>query len=198
MSGIRYALKHGDRTTSGGMLMASGAGFMTHHGVLVGVEGDLATCPACKGHGRVQNDCRPNFDLMGRQLLVSGARVYCGCASPPFVIHSQWDFRVEVLAGGHAPDSSGGQDEQVAAAHRLTATSAAAAASQFDEKIRCVDEQGTPIPGVPYFIRDQFGNTHKGVTDEMGCCPRIKTDGPGTLDATFGIEALDLWAREGQ
>lgn len=104
MADIRYALRDGDATTTGGVLIAKGF-FFTHHGKTVALEGDTATCPACKAQGRVYNDCTPNFDVMGMRLLVSGARVYCKCAEPPRVIHSQQDFSIEVVAGtGRNPE----------------------------------------------------------------------------------------------
>lgn len=196
MPDIRYALKNGDKTTTGGMLCASGAGMMTHHGQPVGVEGDIAACPACKGTGKVFNDCRPNFDLMGRQLLVSGARVYCGCAKPPLVMPSQSDFTLEVSAGS-APAADVAEPAAAAAAVAKDAGSGSnPPPAAHDEQIRCIDEDGAPMPGVPYFISDQQGNSWQGVTDEAGFCPRIATDGPQTLSVFFGPLALEHWKQE--
>ncbi len=198
MPDIRYALRNGDTTTTGGMLHASGAGRMTHHGQPVGVEGDIATCPACDSSGKVFNDCRPPFNVMGRLLLVSGARVYCGCATQPLVIASQSDFRLAVSSGSAAAP---GLSRPVAVADNTADdaryTSNPPAAS-YDEEIRCIDQDGAPFAGVPYFISDQKGNTWQGVTGEDGCCPRIQTDGPQRLSVTFGLLALELWKTEGQ
>jgi hypothetical protein len=58
MPDIRYFLKDRDPTSTGGMLIAVSRSF-THHGVMVGLEGDIATCPACKSSGPVYNDCFP-------------------------------------------------------------------------------------------------------------------------------------------
>jgi hypothetical protein len=41
------------------------------------------------------NDCYPAFNVHGKQILVSGARV-CKCRKPPLVIHSQTNFTIEV------------------------------------------------------------------------------------------------------
>lgn len=118
MPDIRYALLNGDTTNTNGVLIATGES-MFHHGVTVGVEGDYATCPACKAGGPVMNDCYPAFDLHGKQILVSGARVYCKCLTNPIVIHSQTDFTIEVSrSGGYAPPlSSGLSSSLVSAGH---------------------------------------------------------------------------------
>ncbi|WP_454764872.1 PAAR domain-containing protein [Cupriavidus campinensis] len=103
MPDIRYALRNGDATSTNGVLIATGE-TMLHHGVKVGVEGDYATCPACKAGGAVMNDCYPAFDIRGKQILVSGARVHCKCPTRPIVVHSQTNFTIEVNRGGrHAP-----------------------------------------------------------------------------------------------
>ncbi|WP_420868294.1 hypothetical protein [Cupriavidus oxalaticus] len=44
-----------------------------HHDAIVGVEGDHATCPACKAGGPVMNDCYPAFEIGGKQVRVSTA-----------------------------------------------------------------------------------------------------------------------------
>ncbi len=101
MRDMREALKHGDKTATGGVLISTVIGF-THHGVPVAAEGDHATCPACKVGGPVMNDAYPHFTLMGgRQILVRGARVMCQCTNKPLVIPSQQDFIIEVDRTGH-------------------------------------------------------------------------------------------------
>ncbi|MHA7679218.1 M35 family metallo-endopeptidase [Cupriavidus sp. PET2-C1] len=97
MNDMRNALRNGDRTSTNGVLV--GTGTMSHHGVNVAIEGDFATCPACKSGGIVTNDCYPSFDLMGQQILVEGARVNCKCPVKPIVIASQNDFTIEVTRG---------------------------------------------------------------------------------------------------
>jgi len=100
MHDMREALKHGDKTGTGGVLMSTVIGF-THHGVAVAAEGDHATCPACKVGGPVMNDAYPHFTLMdGRQILVRGARVMCQCTDKPLVIPSQRDFIIQVNRAG--------------------------------------------------------------------------------------------------
>ncbi|CAG2130738.1 PAAR domain-containing protein [Cupriavidus numazuensis] len=95
MPDTRYFLKHGDRTSTGGQLIAIRPNF-AHHGVAMGIEGDIATCPVCKSSGPVFNDCYPSCDYHGTQVLVNGARVYCKCAEHPTVFNTQRDSTVEV------------------------------------------------------------------------------------------------------
>ncbi|MEN7526668.1 PAAR domain-containing protein [Cupriavidus sp. DL-D2] len=96
MRDIRYPLLDGDMTSTGGILIAVCELPDLHHGKQVAVEGNIATCPACKSSGPVFNDCFPDYSIDGTQILVSGARVHCGCATLPLVIQSQNDFTVEV------------------------------------------------------------------------------------------------------
>ncbi|WP_454733610.1 MULTISPECIES: M35 family metallo-endopeptidase [Cupriavidus] len=117
MMDMRRALRNGDRTSSNGTLIGTGA--MTHHGVRLGVDGDIATCPACQGSGVVTNDCQPSFSVMGTQVLVEGARVNCKCADKPVVIASQDDFTIEVNRGGIRPPA-GSAAAPVAASNKLT------------------------------------------------------------------------------
>ncbi|WP_197523945.1 M35 family metallo-endopeptidase [Cupriavidus sp. USMAHM13] len=100
MEDLREALRHGDVTSTGGMLTSTVVGFR-HEGVPVAAEGDYATCPACKAGGPVQNDAHVPFTLPnGRRLLVRGARVMCQCADKPVVIPSQHHFVVGVGGPG--------------------------------------------------------------------------------------------------
>ncbi|WP_432258797.1 PAAR domain-containing protein [Cupriavidus sp. TMH.W2] len=151
MPDIRYALRNGDKTSTGGTLVATGHS-MFHHGLTVGVEGDYATCPACKAGGPVMNDCCPSFNIHGKQILVSGARVYCKCATRPLVIHSQSDFRIEVSRGSqHAsPPYSAGLSSDVAATSHDTQI--------IEQYYELVDaDTGGPESGYRYdlFIEDQ-------------------------------------------
>jgi len=98
MTDIRCALLDGDRTTTGGVLI--GTDNSTHHGTRMAVRGDFATCPACKAGGLVFNDCDPSFTLMGKDILVEGARVHCNCPTKPRVLASQNTFTIQVNRGG--------------------------------------------------------------------------------------------------
>ncbi|EMM6469483.1 type VI secretion system Vgr family protein [Enterobacter cloacae complex sp. IR5428] len=45
----------------------------------------------------------------------------------------------------------------------------------FDEQFRVLDDNGKPLVNVPYFIRNEYNETFKGVTDSQGLCKRVFT-----------------------
>lgn len=180
----RYALRNGDKTSTDGVLVATGRSVF-HHATTIGVEGDYATCPACKAGGPVMNDCYPAFDVDGKQVLVSGARVYCKCPTKPIVLPSERDFVIEVNRGG------GGYTQSEGFSH----TNNFSERGNYDEQFRIVGEDGHPIPGVPYYIKDESGNEYKGVSDENGNCPRVYTNRQESLLVVIGIAALERWKK---
>ncbi|MDF3887594.1 M35 family metallo-endopeptidase [Cupriavidus basilensis] len=101
MIDMRRALQNGDPTSNQGILI--GSSDSTNHGKRLAVEGDFATCPVCKDGGPVFNDCDTHTSLMGKPLLVEGARVYCKCPTKPFVIATQNTMTVQVNRGMGAP-----------------------------------------------------------------------------------------------
>jgi uncharacterized Zn-binding protein involved in type VI secretion len=186
MPDTRYALKNYDQTTTGGVLIATTQG-MTHHGTPVGVEGDFATCPACKVGGPVFNDCHPNFSVMGKQILVTGARVHCKCERKPWVIHSQSDFTIEVDRGGyqgstldsgqHAP-AMHGSDSNVEHAGR------------YDLVFHVKHERtGKNLCQVRYKITLEDGRNFIGVTDEAGRTQKVSAN--AALTARIEIPYYD-------
>lgn len=94
---IRQLLDEGSRTSTGGWLIATSDS--TNMGKRLGVEGDHATCPACKVGGPVYNDCDPRWTDNGKAVLVEGARVFCKCTEKPRVFASQFTMSTEVQSG---------------------------------------------------------------------------------------------------
>lgn len=162
MPDIRYALKNGDPTSTDGQLIAHTT-HMIHHGVSVGVEGDIATCPACKSTGPVFNDCYPAFDLFGKQILVSGARVNCRCVDKPVVFHTQNDFTIEVSRSGY------GQAQTASNAIHGGTPEDKASVLAYNERyvIRDASSQD-PVPNVVYAIKRGNGEVEHGITDADG------------------------------
>ncbi|MGO4765724.1 M35 family metallo-endopeptidase [Cupriavidus sp. 2KB_3] len=93
----RHMLDGASRTSTGGWLIATSDS--TNMGKRLGLEGDHATCPACKVGGPVYNDCDPRWTDNGKSVLVEGARVYCQCKEKPRVFASQYTMSTEVVSG---------------------------------------------------------------------------------------------------
>jgi len=66
----------------------------------------------------------------------------------------------------------------------------------FNEQYRILDEEGEPMPNVPYYIKDGEGRVFKGVTREDGLCPRVYTDSAEKLEIYLGLAALERWERQ--
>lgn len=183
MSDNRYALRNGDKTSTNGVLIATGVSVF-HHDAMVGVQGDYATCPACKAGGPVMNDCYPAFEINGKQILVTGARVYCKCPTHPTVTHSRTDFIIEV-----------NRDGRHAAFPAMASPSASShlpspARGEYDEQVRLVDEATQqPLSGLVYVIEVSDGTRYSGYTDADGFCQRITTAQPETLTVYTGDDA---------
>ncbi|QEZ47404.1 PAAR domain-containing protein [Cupriavidus oxalaticus] len=174
MADMRFALKNGDHTSTGGALIATGRSVF-HHDTTIGVEGDYATCPACKVGGTVKNDCYPAFDIDGKQVLVSGARVYCRCQTRPVVIHSQMDFTIEVnRKGAGAQPAANGSD-------------CSYGYGDYDEQFILKDhDTGEILAAMPYTVEFKDGTMVRGITDEQGRTRRYYTVEPEPLIVHLG------------
>ncbi|HBV5206254.1 TPA: DUF2345 domain-containing protein, partial [Enterobacter hormaechei] len=63
----------------------------------------------------------------------------------------------------------------------------------YDEQFRVLDDNGKSLANVPYFIRNEYNETFKGVTDAQGLCKRIFTKEPSKLTVWLGVHALEKW-----
>ena len=63
----------------------------------------------------------------------------------------------------------------------------------YDEQFRVLDDNGKPLANVPYFIRNEYNETFKGVTDAQGLCKRVFTKEPSKLTIWLGVHALEKW-----
>ncbi|WP_420996268.1 PAAR domain-containing protein [Cupriavidus sp. 30B13] len=162
MTDMRRALRNGDDTSTKGTL--TGTGTSTHDGRQFAVEGDFATCPACGKGGPVFNDCHPRFTLMGKTILVEGARVHCKCPESPVVLPSQSTFTIQV----DIDDGSGRP-----AVHERYASASSGSDqrrdSGYNERYVLKDaETGEPIRNAAYAIQRGSGKIEHGTTDAEG------------------------------
>ncbi|WP_343547425.1 PAAR domain-containing protein [Ralstonia sp.] len=164
MTDRRCALRHGDTTSTGGVLIATGQG--KHRGIQLAVEGDLATCPACRSIGQVVNDCHPAFALKGKQVLVEGARVYCRCANPPTCFASQNSFTIVVNRKG----------DKDSATFAFTCTNTPLS-PRYDLFFHAKHEKtGADLCHVQYRITLEDGRQFLGLTDEKGHTQKVAAD----------------------
>lgn len=134
--GVRHLLGDGDRTSTGGALSASSDS--TNMGKRIGVEGDFATCPACKAGGPVYNDCDPCWTEMGKSVLVEGARVFCKCKEKPRVVASQFTMSTEVKPSKSvAPVATPAPSQRVFESHYKTTQSEADSRLSDDTELIC-------------------------------------------------------------
>ncbi|HDP0319646.1 TPA: type VI secretion system tip protein VgrG, partial [Salmonella enterica subsp. enterica serovar Concord] len=63
----------------------------------------------------------------------------------------------------------------------------------FDEQFRILNDNGKPMPNVPYFISSESGETFKGVTDNQGLCKRVFSKESSKLTVWLGVQALERW-----
>lgn len=186
MSDIRYLLKNGDPTSSGGHLITTRSNFI-HCGAPIGVEGDIATCPACNSSGPVFNNCNPHWDIHGKQVLVNGALVYCKCPKHPFVMNTQYDSAVEV----QRTETKANKMES----HFLTnANHLSGTPTKHDEKILFIDRTtGQPLVDFPYRIIGQDRILAEGHTAADGSTIRVSTDGALELYIEHTVGEGDGW-----
>lgn len=186
MTDIRYLLKHGDPTSSGGNLIATRSNFI-HHGVSIGLEGDTATCPACNSSGPVFNDCNPRWDAHGKQVLVNGALVYCKCPKHPFVLNTQYDLSVEI-------DRTEIKTNQAKSTLFTSDNHFSNTPTKHDEQVLFIDRTtGQPLADFPYRIIGQDGILAEGRTDADGNTIRVSTVGALELHVEHTIGEDDGW-----
>jgi len=154
---IRHLLGDGDRTSTGGVLIATSDS--TNMGKRLGVEGDHATCPACKVGGPVYNDCDPRWTDMGKSVLVEGARVFCKCAEKPRVFASQFTMSTEVEGG--KVSSAGSSFSEMPGAHNKLASGASGpeaaslAAYEADPTMICPNMTNAEFYATVLRVRDK-------------------------------------------
>lgn len=154
----------GDRTTTGGVIITSGAGsFMSVDGKPIALWGDIATCPACKAQGKIVGEAHPIQTVNGVPVARHHDIVLCQCPKKP---------RVIALAAHHtvADDVTGtGYVGSSAGLH-------AGDADMFDQHAQLLDQTtGNPLAGMRYRL-SWSGGTSDGITNASGHTMRIRAD----------------------
>ncbi|WP_148716704.1 PAAR domain-containing protein [Chitinolyticbacter meiyuanensis] len=178
----------GDKTSHGGTVVSAQSP-MTFDGKPIATVGDMTVCPLCKGSFAIVQG-GDNIALMGRQLARAGDKTACGATLIPA---GQSRGTHEPGGGAAAMTSSGAAAAAAAVVSAAAAMDKQAMQEQHDEQIRLVDEDGRALANVPYHITDAAGTSYKGVSDELGCCERVFTDGAQDLTVFVGVAALEKW-----
>lgn len=157
----RTAVRNGDRTTTGGFVIAVSSTIFDN-GKHVAIDGDEATCGNCKGAFRIIGSAK-RMSCHGRKIVLNGDPVLCPCG------------RNNVIAG---------DDSMIFYEEDNTSTSLAASIDaqpppptvppRFDEKIKCTARAST-LAGYPYYVETADGRTYSGRINDSDSLPRIDT-----------------------
>ncbi|CAJ0740787.1 hypothetical protein R76696_03140 [Ralstonia mannitolilytica] len=154
----------GDRTTTGGVIITSGAGsFMTVDDKPIALWGDVATCPACKSHGKIVGETHPIQTVNGVPVARHNDIVLCQCVKKPRVIALAAHHTVadDVTGTGYVGTSAGLHTAQ---------------AGMFDRHAQLLDQAtGKPLAGVRYRL-SWSGGEAEGITNASGHTMRIRAD----------------------
>ncbi|MDR5808464.1 type VI secretion system Vgr family protein [Caballeronia sp. LZ019] len=107
----------------------------------------------------------------GSYIQINGSGIVNGSPGPILEKGASWDVPGPSSVSGILPVLSTG----------------------YDQQIRIKREDGNPLANVPYFIKDEAGNTYRGLTDQDGCCERVYTMGAQKLTVLTGVLALEQW-----
>jgi len=166
LGGKEGFIRLGDKVEGGGsVISASGSGF-TVDGRPVALQGDLAECATHQGvFAFVEGD--PNFIIDGRPATFDRMKLACGCR----VLSScnyQW---------GRSPPAREQVARSTAPVTTFQSAVTASAGETFDEQIRFVAFDGSPVSKLPYRLTLAEGSHVSGTTDSGGFTERVRTAG---------------------
>ncbi|MBN3788747.1 PAAR domain-containing protein [Burkholderia sp. Ac-20353] len=136
----------GDMTSHGGVVV-SGSPFHTWNGSPIARLGDTVTCPKCPPH--IFKIAEGMADCIDNTLPMAAERHRTTCGA-------------ELIA-------------RTAPASLVSAHTAFANGSGFDEQFIVHDLDGNPIPEMPYKITTEDGTIIRGITDMDGRTDRVFT-----------------------
>jgi uncharacterized Zn-binding protein involved in type VI secretion len=181
----RNLLKHGDRSSTGGVV-AEGIDSCFHHGTQLTYVGALVICSACGSPGRIaaQGPRWPD-SMMGKEVALEGDLCLCKCHPTPIMIASQNDTFQSFESHDLKEMGLGSTGNALVDQYK----------GAFDERVRILDKEGRPICGIPYHIKTASGAIYKGLSDLSGYCPRVYTKDAQQLNIAVGMKALERWSR---
>lgn len=163
----KAAVRDGDKTTSGGVVIASLSGIYDGR-KKVALDGEKATCGNCKGAYQMLGTGKPILNK-GRHVVLDGDPVMCPCGKNRVIVGINprvWIASSRTIGGGVASVAIGTYDEQVRATGR-------GASEEY-----------------PYFIETADGRAVSGRLANGGHLPRVHSDAANNYTVYWGDDAL--------
>lgn len=161
----RRAVRNGDTTTTGGIVIAV-TSTMSNHGKQVALDGDKATCGNCEGTFRIAGSAQRMIHR-GRCVALEGDAVLCPCGQNRLVAGSDSSIFYGGKGGHNAANPFVTRSAYAPTRH-------APGSDIHDEQYVLRDaESGRPLASVRYRIRLSSGKIFTGVTDETGHTQRV-------------------------
>lgn len=177
---IRRIVRHGDKTTAGGTVIAPGTNY-TIMGLQIANVHCQVECPACNGKGSIQSvpPMPTYFDYDGVRAAFDGDLCICNCSPHPRLLSSLTNWGASsyespisstpaaadwLIFAGHSPEDHG------------------IAANQC---FQIVDEASAePLANFRYQL-DCDGQLHSGVTDAQGFTQKIHSLEAGAIVSVY-------------
>ncbi|KVD05106.1 hypothetical protein WI77_27875 [Burkholderia ubonensis] len=147
-------IREGDTTDHGGRVLACTSTNMVF-GKPLALEGDMVSCPRCKGVFPIVGVRNRGTTFGGRAVAAEGDVTACGAT----LIASQGSATVEPTSGGGS----------VGAGKSVVAHTAAQEDGAYRGRFQLVDDKTrAPIANHPYTVTSPDGRTIQGTTDASG------------------------------
>lgn len=175
----RRAVRNGDPTTTGGVVIAV-TSTMFNHGKQVALDGDKATCGNCEGAFPIVGGAHRMIHH-GRCVALEGDAILCPCGKNRLIAGSD----STIFYGG---DSDRDTAKPFAARSAYAPTRLAPGSRIHDDQFVIRDVRTKQLlSNVRYWIKDRSGNVlASGVSDRHGCTARVQTEGAQTLKLVIG------------
>ncbi|NTY35977.1 PAAR domain-containing protein [Burkholderia diffusa] len=161
----RRAVRNGDPTTTGGVVIAV-TSTMFNHGKQVALDGDKATCGNCEGAFLIVGSAQRMIHH-GRCVALEGDAVLCPCGQNRLIAGSDSTIFYGGDGGRNAANPFGARSVFAPPRH-------APVSSIHDEQYVLRDaDSGRPLANVRYRIRLSSGKVFTGKTDATGHTQRV-------------------------
>ncbi|WP_081062227.1 PAAR domain-containing protein [Burkholderia cepacia] len=169
----RRAIRNGDATTTGGIVIASTASIFVDD-KHIALDGDQATCGNCEGKFPIAGSA-VSVVGNGRAVAVEGDAVLCPCGQNLLVAGNDCTFFIG--SGGH------GSANTFTGYSTFAPTPYAPASDIHNDQFVIRDVRTKqPLSNVRYWIKNRSGKVlASGVSDRHGCTARVQTERAQTL-----------------